>query len=98
MGRDNHILLQSLFIAFAYAWFPAVFRNLPGWSTEGLLWALLFHVGVTEPLYYWMHRAFHSEALYSSYHAFHHLSVVPEPPTGTYMHRSLENLSCAVAK
>lgn len=82
MFRDNHIMLQLLFITSAHAWFPG-FSNLPSWNSEGLLYALLFHAGVTEPLYYWMHRAFHTEALYNSYHAFHHLSVVPEPPTGT---------------
>jgi len=75
-------MLQFLFITSAHALFPG-FSNLPGWNSEGLLWAMLFHAGVTEPLYYWMHRAFHTEALYNTYHSFHHLSVVPEPPTGT---------------
>lgn len=79
--RDNHIMLQFLFITLAHAWFPG-FSNLSSWNAEGLLWIFLFHAGVTESLYYWMHRAFHTGALYKKYHSFHHLSVVPEPPTG----------------
>lgn len=74
-------MLQFLFISLAHAWFPGL-RNMPNWNAQGLLWVILFHAGVTEPVYYWMHRAFHTDSLYKKYHSLHHLSVVPEPPTG----------------
>lgn len=80
--RDNHIMLQLLFVSAAHSWFPG-FSSMPGWNMKGLVWVFLFHAGPTEYLYYWMHRGFHTKSLFQSYHSFHHLSVVPEPATGT---------------
>lgn len=91
---DNHIMLQFLFISLAHAWFPGL-RNMPNWNAQGLLWVILFHAGVTEPVYYWMHRAFHTDSLYKKYHSLHHLSVVPEPPTGfvtTMLEQGLQSI------
>lgn len=80
--RDNHMLLQLLFLLAAHSWLPG-FSNLPMWNMRGLIILLLLHAGPVEFLYYWIHRAFHSQPLlFQSYHSFHHLSVVTEPPTG----------------
>ncbi|KAG0564726.1 hypothetical protein KC19_8G134500 [Ceratodon purpureus] len=95
---DNHIMLQFLLVTLAHAWFPS-FRNMPSWNGEGLLWVIIFHAGITESLYYWMHRAFHTEDLYKNYHSFHHQSVVPEPPTGfvtTMLEQLLQSLLVCV--
>lgn len=74
-------MLQLIFISVAHSWFPG-FSNVVAWNTQGFLYVLLFHVGVVEVLYYWIHRAFHTEVLFRNYHFYHHMSVVPEPPTG----------------
>ncbi|KAH8957646.1 hypothetical protein BDL97_07G103400 [Sphagnum fallax] len=80
---DNHMLLQLLFLLAAHSWLPG-FSNLPMWNMRGLIILLLLHAGPVEFLYYWIHRAFHSQPLlFQSYHSFHHLSVVTEPPTGS---------------
>ncbi|CAK9260814.1 unnamed protein product [Sphagnum jensenii] len=79
---DNHMLLQILLLLAAHSWLPG-FSNLPAWNMKGLAILFLLHVGPVEFLYYWMHRAFHSEPLFQRYHSFHHISVVTEPPTGS---------------
>ncbi|KAG0556124.1 hypothetical protein KC19_11G028000 [Ceratodon purpureus] len=93
--EDNHMMLQFLFFSVAHSWFPGFSNFTSGWNSKGLLWVLLFHVGPTECLYYWVHRIFHIDALYKKYHSFHHLSVVPEPPTGfitTMLEQMLQSL------
>jgi hypothetical protein len=75
-------MLQLLFVSVAHTWFPG-FSNLPGWNYKGLLYVFFLHASVVEFLYYWMHRAFHTEALFRKYHFVHHLSIVPEPATGS---------------
>ncbi|CAK9238256.1 unnamed protein product [Sphagnum jensenii] len=79
---DNHMLLQLLLLLAAHSWIPG-FSNLPMWNMRGLMILFLLHTGPVEFLYYWMHRAFHSEPLFQRYHSLHHLSVVTEPPTGS---------------
>jgi sterol desaturase/sphingolipid hydroxylase (fatty acid hydroxylase superfamily) len=74
-------MLQLVFISVAHAFFPG-FSNFSMWDIKGLLYVFLLHTSVVEFLYYWMHRAFHSESLFRNYHYFHHLSTVPEPATG----------------
>lgn len=76
-------MLQLVFISVAHSWFPG-FSNFSGWNGKGLLYVFLLHATVVEFAYYWMHRAFHTEPLFQNYHSLHHLSVIPEPATGTY--------------
>ncbi|XP_024379660.1 very-long-chain aldehyde decarbonylase GL1-1 [Physcomitrium patens] len=95
---DNHLMLQLIFISVAHSWFPG-FSNVVAWNTQGFLYVLLFHVGVVEVLYYWIHRAFHTEVLFRNYHFYHHMSVVPEPPTGsitTMLEQILQSLLVCV--
>ncbi|KAK8951617.1 Protein ECERIFERUM 3 [Platanthera zijinensis] len=58
-------------------------REFPLWDLKGLFIALLLHVAVSEPLFYWTHRAFHSEQLFGRYHTLHHSSPIPNSFTGT---------------
>lgn len=61
--------------------FPSL-RHLPLWDARGFAMALLLHAAATEPLFYAMHRAFHSSGgLYAGYHSRHHASRVPTPFT-----------------
>lgn len=79
--RDNFLILQALMASITYYTFPCL-EGLPLWNTRGLITALVLHVGVSEPLYYWVHRCFHGQYLFQNYHSLHHRSPVPQPPTG----------------
>ncbi|KAG1327517.1 hypothetical protein COCNU_01G014510 [Cocos nucifera] len=59
---DNFLILQALIGAMAFCFVPSL-RDLPFWDLRGCIVALLFHVGVSEPLFYWVHR----------YHSLHHI-------------------------
>jgi sterol desaturase/sphingolipid hydroxylase (fatty acid hydroxylase superfamily) len=52
---------------------------------------LLIHMGPTEFIYYWLHRALHLHSLYARYHSHHHASFVPEAITGS-VHPFMEHL------
>jgi hypothetical protein len=52
---------------------------------------LLIHMGPTEFIYYWLHRALHIHSLYAKYHSHHHASFVPEAVTGS-VHPFMEHL------
>lgn len=82
--RDNMVILQTLVAAVAMgsAAFPAV-SELRAWDPRGWALALLLHVAVSEPAFYWAHRALHRGPLFSQYHARHHSSPVTQPFTGT---------------
>jgi hypothetical protein len=54
------------------------------WDPRGLAIALLLHVGFSEPVFYWAHRALHRAPLFGQYHAAHHSTPVTHPLTGTY--------------
>jgi hypothetical protein len=82
--RDNFLIPQILMAATALYVLPSL-RHLPLWDARGLAVAALVHVAVTEPLFYAVHRAFHSGHLYASYHSLHHSIKVPQPFTGTYI-------------
>ncbi|KAJ7979543.1 protein ECERIFERUM 3 [Quillaja saponaria] len=73
---DNFIILQALIASIACYMFPFL-ENLPLWNTKGFITALMLHVGVSEPLYYWVHRKFHGDYLFAHYHSLHHSSPVP---------------------
>ncbi|OVA15729.1 Fatty acid hydroxylase [Macleaya cordata] len=77
---DNFIILQGFMACIAYYSFPFL-GNLPLWNSKGCIYALLLHVGVSEPLYYWIHRSLHSNYLFKNYHSIHHASAVPQSLT-----------------
>lgn len=65
------------------AWYLLPFlQDLPVWNGKGLITSLVLHMGVSEPLYYWVHRQFHANDFYQNYHSLHHSSPVPHPFTG----------------
>ncbi|OWM89944.1 hypothetical protein CDL15_Pgr012581 [Punica granatum] len=77
---DNFLILQALMASAAYYTFPSL-EGLPLWNTSGLITALILHIGVSEPLYYWVHRGFHGQFLFQNYHSLHHRSAIPQPST-----------------
>ncbi|KAF8407305.1 hypothetical protein HHK36_006432 [Tetracentron sinense] len=77
---DNFIILQAFLASMACYSFPFI-GNLPLWNTRGFIYALVLHMGVSEPLYYWIHRYFHADSLFNHYHSLHHASVVPQTST-----------------
>jgi sterol desaturase/sphingolipid hydroxylase (fatty acid hydroxylase superfamily) len=81
--RDNLVILQTLIAAMVAnsPAFPGV-AELRTWDPRGWALALLLHVTVSEPAFYWAHRALHRAPLFSQYHAKHHSSPVTQPFTG----------------
>ncbi|KAI0504696.1 hypothetical protein KFK09_015649 [Dendrobium nobile] len=73
---DNFFIPQAFIAVLAFYFFPSL-RKLPVWDIWGLFIALVLHVGVSEPLFYCTHRAFHSGRLFNYYHSLHHSSPVP---------------------
>ena len=67
------------------------FSNFPLYDGKGLIKMLLIHMGPTEFIYYWLHRALHWHSLYAKYHSHHHASFVPEAITGS-VHPFMEHL------
>ncbi|KAF6168832.1 hypothetical protein GIB67_042139 [Kingdonia uniflora] len=80
IDRDDLILLNGVLFYGAIFLFPRA-TKLPLWRTDGIIFTTLLHVGPTEFLYYWLHRALHHHFLYSRYHSHHHSSIVTEPVT-----------------
>ncbi|KAF6162814.1 hypothetical protein GIB67_029083 [Kingdonia uniflora] len=78
---DNFIILQA-FLGFMACYKFGVLENLPLWNSRGLLYVLLLHMGISEPLYYCIHRLFHTRYLFTHYHSLHHASPVPQCYTG----------------
>lgn len=72
-----HVLVASIVRAVL----PG-FTNIPFWNRKGFIILLLLHIGPTEYVYYWAHRALHHHYLYTRYHSHHHASFVTEPVTG----------------
>ncbi|XP_077216204.1 very-long-chain aldehyde decarbonylase CER3-like [Tasmannia lanceolata] len=77
---DNFLILQALMAALACYSFP-ILGNLPLWNWRGCIFALLLHVGISEPLYYWIHKRLHEGYLFTHYHSLHHSSAVPQAYT-----------------
>ncbi|KAL6189160.1 hypothetical protein ACLB2K_040550 [Fragaria x ananassa] len=77
---DNFIILQGLIASMACYLVPYL-QDLPVWNPKGLITCMVLHVGVSEPLYYWVHRRFHANDFYQNYHSLHHSSSVPQPLT-----------------
>ncbi|CAL5049024.1 unnamed protein product [Urochloa decumbens] len=82
---DNMVILQTLIAAMVAnsPWFPGV-AELRSWDPRGWALALLLHVTVSEPAFYWAHRALHRGPLFSLYHAKHHSSPVTQPLTAGF--------------
>ncbi|KAL3512011.1 hypothetical protein ACH5RR_024728 [Cinchona calisaya] len=77
---DNFLILQGIIGALAYWSFPSL-TNIPFWDGRGIICCLALHIGVSEPLYYWLHRLLHSPNLFANYHWLHHSSKVLHPFT-----------------
>nr|CAD1827840.1 unnamed protein product [Ananas comosus var. bracteatus] len=73
---------------------PAL-RDLPQWDVWGILLAFFLHVTISEPLFYFVHRAFHRGHLFSLYHSLHHSSKVPQSFTAGFA-TPLEHLILSV--
>ncbi|XP_062232942.1 very-long-chain aldehyde decarbonylase GL1-3-like [Phragmites australis] len=82
---DNMMIMQTLIAAMATnsPLFPAV-TELRAWDPRGWAVALLLHVSISEPVFYWAHRALHWGPLFSQYHAVHHSSRVTQPLTAAF--------------
>lgn len=79
---DDYILLQMYVMTAVHAVLPG-FRSFPAFDGAGLWKMALLHMGPTEFIYYWFHRALHHHSLFASYHSHHHKSFVTEPVSGT---------------
>ncbi|KAM7477084.1 hypothetical protein LguiB_024327 [Lonicera macranthoides] len=77
---DNMIILQAVMSSMGIYLFPKM-ASLPVWDTRGFIAILILHMGVSEPLYYWIHKCFHGNYLFTHYHSLHHSSAVPQPFT-----------------
>ncbi|XP_058113921.1 very-long-chain aldehyde decarbonylase CER3 isoform X2 [Magnolia sinica] len=77
---DNFLILHAMISAMACYTFPSL-TNLPFWNLKGCIFALVLHMVVSEPLYYWLHKRLHTEYLFTNYHYLHHSSMVPQPYT-----------------
>lgn len=77
---DNFLILQALVATVICYIFPFL-QHLPLWNVKGIIVAMILHVGVSEPLYYWVHKKFHGDYLFKNYHSLHHSSPVPTPLT-----------------
>lgn len=77
---DNFLILQTLVATLVSYIFPFL-QHLPLWNVKGIIVAVILHVGVSEPLYYWVHKKFHGDYLFKNYHSLHHSSPVPTPLT-----------------
>lgn len=91
---DDFIILDALILG-GFVQLP-VFgaRTYPIWDYGGLAICLLLHMGPTEAIYYWLHRALHNHYLYTRYHSHHHALFIPEANSGT-VHPFAEHLAYA---
>ncbi|XP_020109576.1 protein ECERIFERUM 3-like [Ananas comosus] len=92
---DNFLILQALIGAMAFNSAPSL-KDLPLLDLKGCLIALLLHVALSEPVFYWVHRCFHKGYLFTNYHSLHHSSPVPQPYTAGHA-TPLEHLVQVVA-
>ncbi|XP_051150148.1 very-long-chain aldehyde decarbonylase CER3-like [Andrographis paniculata] len=54
---------------------------VPLWNKFGFAAAAAIHVAISEPLFYFTHKCFHGNYLFTCYHHLHHSSPVPQPYT-----------------
>ncbi|KAF5198881.1 NADPH:adrenodoxin oxidoreductase protein, partial [Thalictrum thalictroides] len=67
---ENFLILQAFIASMACYNFPLL-ANVPLWNSKGYIIALLLHIALSEPLYYWIHKMFHRDYL------FYQLSYYP---------------------
>ncbi|KAJ8425998.1 hypothetical protein Cgig2_007812 [Carnegiea gigantea] len=80
---DNFMILQAIVGAILCYMFPSITNWGKLWDTRGVIAAMVLHMAVSEPLYYWIHRKLHRNSyLFQNYHSFHHHSPVLQPFTG----------------
>ncbi|KAK1413152.1 hypothetical protein QVD17_34920 [Tagetes erecta] len=77
---DNFIILQA-YVASIVVLINHSMTNLPIWKTSGIIYCIFFHIGLSEPLYYWLHRLLHTSYFFQQYHWLHHSSQVNHPYT-----------------
>ncbi|KAM6552925.1 hypothetical protein CsatB_013687 [Cannabis sativa] len=78
---DNSLMLHTL-MAFIGCYIFPFLQNLPLWDSKGVITVLLLHIGISEPLFYWVHRNFHNkDYLFTNYHSLHHSTPVQTPFT-----------------
>lgn len=92
---DNFLILQAMVTSFSYLIFPFL-ANLGMWNTRGVFYCLVLHVAVSEPLFYWIHRALHSPDLFRRYHWLHHSSKILHPFTAGHLSFLEHLLLCVV--
>ncbi|XP_073018351.1 very-long-chain aldehyde decarbonylase CER3-like [Primulina eburnea] len=88
---DNFILLQAMVATLVMYMFP-IFETMPVWNKRGITSAIALHIAISEPLYYSVHKWFHGDYLFNSYHSLHHSSPVPQAYTaghGTFLEQLL---------
>lgn len=79
---DNFMILQAIVGAILCYMFPSLTNWGKLWDTRGVIAAMVLHMAVSEPLYYWIHRQLHRNSyLFQNYHSFHHHSPVLQPFT-----------------
>nr|XP_043637396.1 very-long-chain aldehyde decarbonylase CER3-like [Erigeron canadensis] len=78
---DNFIILQAFMASIILLINPSILTNLPTWKTSGIISCIFFHIGLSEPLYYWLHKLGHSSHFFQQYHWLHHSSKVNHPYT-----------------
>jgi sterol desaturase/sphingolipid hydroxylase (fatty acid hydroxylase superfamily) len=81
--RDNMVIMQTLIAAVLVTSrvFPAT-SDLSAWDLRGWAIAVVLHVAVSEPAFYWAHRALHLGPLFSRYHSLHHSFQATQALTG----------------
>ncbi|KAF3794253.1 ECERIFERUM 3 protein [Nymphaea thermarum] len=77
---DDFIILHAFMAAIA-CYSCTLMDSLPLFNFRGYIYALILHMGLTESLYYCIHRTFHSDYFFQNYHSLHHLSVVTQSYT-----------------
>lgn len=80
---DNFIILQAIVASIILLINPSMI-NLPIWKPTGIISCIVFHIGLSEPLYYWLHRVLHSSYFFQQYHWLHHSSKVNHPYTAEH--------------
>ncbi|KAL8497317.1 hypothetical protein ACS0TY_020848 [Phlomoides rotata] len=92
---DNFLILEAIIASFLYLSVPSL-AEFPIWNFWGILFCLILHIGISEPLYYWTHRLLHSSTLFHQYHWLHHSSKVLHPFTATHATLLEHMLLCVV--
>ncbi|KAG6413091.1 hypothetical protein SASPL_125791 [Salvia splendens] len=77
---DNFILLQAMVANLVLSMFPTIGEHHVS-NKSGFITTTLFHIAISEPVFYTIHKCFHGDYLFSHYHSLHHSSAVPQAYT-----------------